>query len=90
MWDVISWLAAGALCGWLASQYVRGPGRGVVLDVFAGIIGAALGGVILAVIVPGAFHWGGYNPVALAVAIIGAVIALTAVRIVARGVRRFA
>ena len=41
---VIAWLVVGAIAGWLAGQFMRGGGYGLVGDIIVGIIGAFIGG----------------------------------------------
>jgi len=74
VWFILIGLAAG----WLAGQFMRGGGFGVVGDILLGVVGALLGGFL--------FHQlglsaGGGLIGALIVATIGAVILLFLVRI---------
>ena len=55
MINVLAWIVLGALAGWLASLVVRGTGLGVVADMLVGIIGAIIGGLVLSLLLPGAF-----------------------------------
>ena len=43
LWFVI----IGALAGWLAGQFMRGNGFGLIGDIIVGIIGSFLGGYLL-------------------------------------------
>ena len=43
----------GLLAGWLAGQFMRGGGYGLLGDIVLGIIGALMGGFIFSFVVPG-------------------------------------
>jgi len=45
--SIIAWLVIGAIAGWLAGQIVRGYGLGLLGNIVIGILGAALGGILL-------------------------------------------
>jgi uncharacterized membrane protein YeaQ/YmgE (transglycosylase-associated protein family) len=47
---LIAWLIVGAVAGWLAGQFMRGGGYGLVGDIVVGIIGAFVGGFLLSVL----------------------------------------
>lgn len=75
LWFIVIGLAAG----WLAGQFMRGGGFGVVGDILLGVAGALLGGFL--------FHQlglaaGGGLIGALIVATVGAVVLLFVVRLV--------
>jgi uncharacterized membrane protein YeaQ/YmgE (transglycosylase-associated protein family) len=77
LWFILIGLAAG----WLAGQFMRGSGFGVVGDILLGVVGAVIGGFL--------FHQlglsaGGGLIGALIVATIGAVVLLFLVRMVKR------
>jgi uncharacterized membrane protein YeaQ/YmgE (transglycosylase-associated protein family) len=50
---LIAWLVVGLIAGWLAGQFMRGGGYGLVGDIIVGIIGAFIGGFIFSLILPG-------------------------------------
>jgi uncharacterized membrane protein YeaQ/YmgE (transglycosylase-associated protein family) len=50
---LIAWLVVGLIAGWLAGQFMRGGGYGVVGDIVLGIIGALVGGFIVGLLLPG-------------------------------------
>jgi uncharacterized membrane protein YeaQ/YmgE (transglycosylase-associated protein family) len=77
LWFILIGLAAG----WLAGQFMRGGGYGVLGDILLGVAGAVVGGYL--------FHQlglsaGGGLIGALIVATIGAVVVLFLVRMVKR------
>lgn len=89
MINFIVWLIAGALIGWLASLVMRTDAQqGVMLNIVVGIIGALIGGFLFGrpTINSGFFSEGGiFDPMALLVSFIGAVILLAIVRLVQGG-----
>ena len=47
---LIAWLVVGAIAGWLAGQFMRGGGYGLLGDIVVGIIGAFVGGFLLTIL----------------------------------------
>jgi uncharacterized membrane protein YeaQ/YmgE (transglycosylase-associated protein family) len=77
---LVAWLVVGAVAGWLAGQFMRGGGYGLVGDVVVGIVGALVGGVVLTLLgISGSAGLIG----SIVVAFIGAVILIAVVRAVA-------
>ncbi|HET7769836.1 MAG TPA: GlsB/YeaQ/YmgE family stress response membrane protein [Chloroflexota bacterium] len=74
---IIMWLVVGALAGWLAGQFMKGSGYGVVGNIIMGVLGALVGGFIAT-----ALGFGGTMGIigTTVVAFIGAVILIAAVR----------
>jgi uncharacterized membrane protein YeaQ/YmgE (transglycosylase-associated protein family) len=79
--DLLWFLIVGAIAGWLAGQFMKGSGFGLVGDIIVGIIGAFLGGWLF-----GKFgvSLGGGLIGSIVVAFIGAVILLFLVRLIKR------
>jgi len=50
---LIAWLVVGLVAGWLAGQFMRGGGYGLVGDIVVGIIGAFIGGFVFSLLLPG-------------------------------------
>ena len=50
---LIAWLVVGLIAGWLAGQFMRGGGYGLVGDIVLGILGALIGGFIFGLLLPG-------------------------------------
>jgi uncharacterized membrane protein YeaQ/YmgE (transglycosylase-associated protein family) len=44
----IGWLIVGGIAGWLAGQIMRGGGFGILGNIAVGVVGAIIGGWILA------------------------------------------
>jgi len=50
---IIAWIVVGLIAGWLAGQFMKGGGYGVIGDIVVGIIGAFIGGFIFSYLMPG-------------------------------------
>jgi uncharacterized membrane protein YeaQ/YmgE (transglycosylase-associated protein family) len=50
---LIAWLVVGLVAGWLAGQFMKGGGYGLIGDIIVGIIGAFIGGFIFSLLLPG-------------------------------------
>jgi uncharacterized membrane protein YeaQ/YmgE (transglycosylase-associated protein family) len=74
LWFVI----IGAIAGWLAGQFMKGSGFGLLGDIIVGVIGAFLGGWLFT---KAGIHIGGGLVGSLIVAFIGAVVLLFIVRL---------
>jgi len=79
---LIAWLVVGLIAGWLAGQFMKGGGYGIIGDIILGIVGAFIGGFIFSLLLPG-------SSVGLigsiVVAFIGAVILIVIARAFTRG-----
>jgi len=74
---IIAWLLVGLVAGWLAGQFMRGGGFGLIGDIVMGVIGAFIGGLVFSFLMPGsAVGMIG----SIVVAFIGAVILIMAIR----------
>ena len=79
---IIAWLVVGAIAGWLAGQFMRGGGYGLVGDIVVGIIGAFIGGFLLTVLgIGGSAGFVG----SIVVAFIGAVVLIALLRALTPG-----
>jgi uncharacterized membrane protein YeaQ/YmgE (transglycosylase-associated protein family) len=74
---LIAWLVVGLVAGWLAGQFMKGGGYGVVGDIVLGIIGAFVGGFIFSILLPGSSAG---LIASIVVAFIGAVILIALAR----------
>ena len=79
-------IVLGLIAGWIASHTVDNRGRGVILDIVLGIVGAVVGGWIFSAL--GARPIMGFGLYSLFVAVVGAVVVLVAYHAIA-GRRRF-
>ncbi len=50
---LLAWLIVGLVAGWLAGQFMKGGGYGLVGDIIVGIIGAFVGGFLFTIMLPG-------------------------------------
>ena len=80
--EIIYFLIIGAIAGWLAGLIMRGGGFGLLGNIVVGIIGAVVGGYLLAwlnIDIGLAPPWGG-----LVTAVLGAVVLLFIVGLIKR------
>jgi uncharacterized membrane protein YeaQ/YmgE (transglycosylase-associated protein family) len=76
---LIAWLIVGLIAGWLAGQFMRGGGYGLVGDIIVGVIGALIGGFLASLLgLSGSVGLIG----SIVVAFIGAVILIAILRAV--------
>jgi uncharacterized membrane protein YeaQ/YmgE (transglycosylase-associated protein family) len=83
----IVWLIAGALIGWLASMVMRTDAQqGVLLDVVVGIVGALLGGWLIAPMIgAGTINQADFSASGLMASLLGAIVLLAIVNLIRRG-----
>jgi len=74
--SIIGWIILGLIAGFIASKIVNKTGLGFFMDLFLGIVGAIVGGVIFSAL--GARGITGLNLYSMVVAVIGAVVVLVA------------
>ena len=79
--DILIWLVIGAMAGWLAGQFIRGGGFGLIGDIVVCILGAVIAGYLLPLI---GVHLGAGFIRSVISAFIGACLLLTIVRLVKR------
>jgi uncharacterized membrane protein YeaQ/YmgE (transglycosylase-associated protein family) len=72
--SIIGWILLGLIAGWLAGQFMRGGGYGVLGDIVLGIIGAFVGGFLSSVLL--GVDVTGFNLPSIVIAFIGAVIVI--------------
>jgi len=78
--SIISWIILGLIAGFIASKIVNKEGKGMLLDIALGIIGAIAGGFLFALF--GTEGITGLNLWSMIVAVIGAVVVLLVYRAV--------
>ena len=85
--NFIIWLIVGGLIGWVASMIMRTDAQqGVILNVVVGIIGAMLGGWLLAPMFgTGTINQNDFSLAGLGVSLLGAVVLLAIVNLFRRG-----
>jgi uncharacterized membrane protein YeaQ/YmgE (transglycosylase-associated protein family) len=72
--SIIGWIVLGLIAGWIGSNIVDNGGRGPMMDIVLGIVGAVVGGAIFNAL--GALPVTGFNLYSLFVAVVGAVVVL--------------
>jgi uncharacterized membrane protein YeaQ/YmgE (transglycosylase-associated protein family) len=75
--NILAWIIVGLLAGALAGRIVEGRGYGCLMDILLGLVGAFIGGQVVDPFFKGSAGFVG----TLAVALIGALILIFAVRI---------
>jgi uncharacterized membrane protein YeaQ/YmgE (transglycosylase-associated protein family) len=88
--NLIIWLVVGGLIGWVASMIMRTDAQqGMILNVVVGIVGALLGGFLLAPMFgSGTINGNDFSVASLGVSLLGAVILLAIVNLIRRGTAR--
>ncbi len=85
--NFIIWLVVGGLIGWVASMIMRTDAQqGMILNVVVGIVGAMLGGWLLAPMFGvGTINSNDFSIGGLGLSLLGAVILLAIVNLIRRG-----
>jgi uncharacterized membrane protein YeaQ/YmgE (transglycosylase-associated protein family) len=85
--NFLIWIVVGGIIGWLASMVMRtNAQQGIFLNIIVGIIGAMLGGWLIAPLLgQGTINSNDFSLGGLAVSFIGALILLAIVNLVRRG-----
>jgi uncharacterized membrane protein YeaQ/YmgE (transglycosylase-associated protein family) len=88
--NFIIWIVVGGILGWLASMVMRTDAQqGLLLNVIVGIVGALLGGWLLAPLFgTGTINQNDFSISSLLVSFLGAVILLAIVNLLRRGTPR--
>ncbi|HRW07503.1 MAG TPA: GlsB/YeaQ/YmgE family stress response membrane protein [Caldilineaceae bacterium] len=83
MLNFLTWIVLGGIAGWLASMVTgRNDQMGCISNILAGVVGAFVGGWIMAQFGQGGFS--GFNLPSLAVAFVGAVVVLAILNLITR------
>lgn len=88
--NFIVWIIVGGILGWIASMIMSTDRQqGMLLNIIVGIIGAFLGGLLLAPLFgTGTINQGDFSISGLLVSLLGAVILLAIVNLIRRGTAR--
>ena len=78
---IIAWIVLGLIAGWLAGQFMKGGGYGLVGDIVLGIIGAVVGGFLASTLL--GLDVNGFNIMSILIAFVGACIVIGIARAVA-------
>lgn len=84
--NLIIWLIVGGLIGWVASKIMGTDAQqGVVLNIVVGVVGAAIGGFLIAPMLGGGtINQSDFSILSLIVSLIGAIILLAIVNFIRR------
>lgn len=90
MVNVLAWLVAGAVVGWLASTLLPADTQhGLILNIVVGVLGAAIGGWFISPMLGvAAFDMQAFNGGALVASLLGALVLLTILNLVHRSTMR--
>ena len=83
--SILAWIVLGLIAGFISSKIVNRHGEGILLDIVLGIVGAVVGGWLMAAL--GGQGVNGFNLYSILVAIGGAVVVLVILHVV-RGTPR--
>ena len=85
--NIIIWLVVGGLIGWVASLIMRtNAQQGMILNVIVGVVGAMLGGWLLAPLFGvGTINQNDFSLGGLGLSLLGAIILLGIVNLIRRG-----
>ena len=85
--NFIIWLVIGGVLGWLASIIMKTDAQqGIGLNIVVGIVGALIGGWLIAPLLgAGTINQGDFSVMGLVASLIGAIILLAVVNLVRRG-----
>ena len=78
--SILAWIILGLVAGWLAGQFMRGGGYGIIGDIILGIVGALVGGFLSSVIL--GVDVTGFNLSSIIISVIGAIIVIAIARLV--------
>lgn len=85
--NFLIWIVVGGVIGWLASMVMKTDAQqGMFLNIIVGIIGALLGGWLIAPLVgTGTINQNDFSIASLGVSFVGALILLAVVNLLRRG-----
>jgi uncharacterized membrane protein YeaQ/YmgE (transglycosylase-associated protein family) len=77
--SILAWIVLGLVAGWLAGQFMKGGGYGLVGDLVLGIIGAIVGGFLSSTLL--GVDVTGFNVISVIIAFVGACIVIAISRV---------
>jgi uncharacterized membrane protein YeaQ/YmgE (transglycosylase-associated protein family) len=77
MGGIIWWIIVGLIAGWLTGKIMGGGGKGALMDIIIGLIGALIGGFVMQLL---GFAGQGGMVYTILVAVLGAIILTWIVR----------
>lgn len=79
---ILTWLVVGLIAGWLAGQFVRGSGYGMLGDIIVGIVGALVGGYLASTLFGISAPLTGINLSTILVSFLGSVLLIFILRLI--------
>jgi len=80
---ILSWIVLGLIAGFLAGQFMKGGGYGLVGDIVLGIVGALVGGFLASTLL--GLDVNGFNIISILIAFVGACIVIAVARMLTTG-----
>ncbi len=80
---ILSWIVLGLIAGFLAGQFMKGGGYGLVGDIVLGIVGALVGGFLASTLL--GLDVNGFNIISILIAFVGACIVIAVARMLTKG-----
>ena len=80
---ILSWIVLGLIAGFLAGQFMKGGGYGLIGDIVLGIVGALVGGFLASTLL--GIDVNGFNIVSILIAFVGACIIIAIGRMLTKG-----
>jgi uncharacterized membrane protein YeaQ/YmgE (transglycosylase-associated protein family) len=81
---LLTWIVVGAIAGWLAGQFMKGSGFGLIGNIVIGVLGALVGGWLASTLLKVPDPISGFNLPTLIIAFVGAIVVLYIVGLVKR------
>jgi len=78
--SILAWIILGLVAGWLAGQFMRGGGYGMIGDIILGIVGALVGGFLSSALL--GIDVTGFNLSSVIISVIGAIIVIAIARLI--------
>jgi uncharacterized membrane protein YeaQ/YmgE (transglycosylase-associated protein family) len=79
---ILSWIVLGLVAGFLAGQFMKGGGYGLIGDIILGIIGAVVGGFLASTFL--GLDVNGFNIISILIAFVGACIVIAIARMLTK------
>ena len=76
--SILTWVILGLVAGWLAGQFMKGGGYGLIGDIVLGVIGALVGGFLSSALL--GVDVTGFNLPSVVIAVLGAVVVIAIAR----------
>ncbi len=88
--NLIIWLVVGGVVGWIASMIMRTDAQqGILMNIIVGIVGAFVGGYVIAPFIGGAtINQGDFSISGFVVSLLGAIVLLGLVNLMRSGTVR--